>query len=75
MGGRGDQVGGQDRQGGEDGEEEEKEVEMLEMQEELDKGWVISDPGKEEGEEHTSYLSFSLHRQNFWRIKSTPKNA
>ena len=71
MGGRGDQVGGQDRQGGED--EEEKEVEMWEMQEELDKGWGISDPGKEEGEEHTSYLSFFLHRQNFWRIKFTPK--
>ena len=38
MGGRGDQVGGQDRQGGEDEEEEEKEVEMWEMQEELDMG-------------------------------------
>ena len=24
---------------------------------------------------HTSYLSFFLHRQNFWRIKFTPKNA
>ena len=23
--------------------------------------------------EHTSYLSFFLHRQNFWRIKFTPK--
>ena len=43
MGGRGDQVGGQDRQGGED--EEEKEVEMWEMQEDLDKGWVISRVG------------------------------
>ena len=27
------------------------------------------------GEIHTSYLSFFLHRQNFWRIKFTPKNA
>ena len=25
--------------------------------------------------EYTSYLSFSLNRQNFWRIKFTPKNA
>ena len=24
---------------------------------------------------HTSYLSFFLHRQIFWRIKFTPKNA
>ena len=24
---------------------------------------------------HTSYLLFFLHRQNFWRIKFTPKNA
>ena len=24
---------------------------------------------------HTSYLSFFLHGQNFWRIKFTPKNA
>ena len=24
---------------------------------------------------HTWYLSFFLHRQNFWRIKFTPKNA
>ena len=24
---------------------------------------------------HTSYLSFFLHRQNFWRINFTPKNA
>ena len=24
---------------------------------------------------HTSYLSFFLHRQNFWRIEFTPKNA
>ena len=24
---------------------------------------------------HTSYLSFSLHRQDFWRTKFTPKNA
>ena len=24
---------------------------------------------------HTSYLSFFLHEQNFWRIKFTPKNA
>ena len=24
---------------------------------------------------HTSYLSFFLHRQNFWRMKFTPKNA
>ena len=24
---------------------------------------------------HTSYLSFFLHRQNFWRIIFTPKNA
>ena len=24
---------------------------------------------------HTSYLSFFLHMQNFWRIKFTPKNA
>ena len=23
--------------------------------------------------EHTSYLSFFLHMQNFWRIKFTPK--
>ena len=58
MGGRGDQIAGQDRQGGADEEEEEKEVEMWEMQEELDKGRVISDPGKEEGDKHTSYLSF-----------------
>ena len=26
-------------------------------------------------QEHTFYLSFFLHRQNFWRIKFTPKNA
>ena len=27
-------------------------------------------------DDHTSYLSFFfLHRQNFWRIKFTPKNA
>ena len=38
MGGRGDQVGGQDRQGGEEGEKEEEESEMQEMQEKLDKG-------------------------------------
>ena len=25
--------------------------------------------------EHTSYLSFFLHGQHFWRIKFTPKNA
>ena len=37
MGGRGDQVGGQDRHGGEEGEEEE-EAEMQEMQEKLDTG-------------------------------------
>ena len=37
MGGRGDQVGGQDRLGGEEGEEEE-EGEMQEMQEKLDTG-------------------------------------
>ena len=24
---------------------------------------------------HTSYLSFFLHRQNFWRIKFTPKKC
>ena len=24
---------------------------------------------------HTSYLSFFLHRQNFWRLTFTPKNA
>ena len=24
---------------------------------------------------HTSYLSFFLHWQNFWKIKFTPKNA
>ena len=26
-------------------------------------------------DQHTSYLSFFLHGQNFWRIKFTPKNA
>ena len=25
--------------------------------------------------DHTLYLSFFLHGQNFWRIKFTPKNA
>ena len=25
--------------------------------------------------DHTSYLSFFLHWQNFWKIKFTPKNA
>merc|ERR1711949_97948 len=25
------------------------------------------------GHEHTSYLSFFLHRQNFWKLKFTPK--
>ena len=27
------------------------------------------------GGDHTLYLSFFLHGQNFWRIKFTPKNA
>ena len=26
-------------------------------------------------DDHTWYLSFFLHGQNFWRIKFTPKNA
>ena len=29
----------------------------------------------DDGSAHTSYLSFFLHWQNFWRIKFTPKNA
>ena len=28
---------------------------------------------KGQNDDHTWYLSFSLHRQNFWRIKFTPK--
>ena len=27
-----------------------------------------------ETQEHSSYFSFSLHGQNFWRLRFTPKN-
>ena len=39
-------------------------------------GGEVGDGGEGgEGGELTSYLSFFLHGQNFWRIKFTPKNA
>ena len=31
--------------------------------------------GEGVGEDHTLYLSFFLHWQNFWKTKFTPKNA
>ena len=31
--------------------------------------------GFDVADDHTSYLSFFVHGQNFWRIKFTPKNA
>ena len=31
--------------------------------------------GDNDDVDHTLYLSFFLHGQNFWRIKFTPKNA
>ena len=43
--------------------------------------WVFSDSNLHLGlfalfaNTHTSYLSFFLHWQNFWKIKFTPKNA
>ena len=48
---------------------------------ELDDGWECDhdndqhDPGGYWGGEHTWYLSFFLHWQNFWRIKFTPKKT